>query len=202
MERYYSTFEVAAMCHVSPGSVIRWIHEGKLAASLTAGGHHRIEANDIIKLLESLRMPLPQDLRMPSPSAGSMVTLLIVDDEDGFRKMIRWFFQEHFPRIRIEEATEGFLAGWKAHGIAPDLIILDINLPGMDGFRVCQMVRSFPELAHTRIIAVTGYGQFNTKDEILKLGANDFLEKPFEMDLFKQKVEEQLKVLEELRRAA
>lgn len=202
MEQYYSTFEVAAMCHVSPGSVIRWIHEGKCAASLTAGGHHRIEAYDVIKLLESLRMPVPQDLRVPSPSAGSMATLLIVDDEDGFRKMIRWFFQKNFPHIRVEEAAEGFLAGWKAHGIGPDLIILDVNLPGMDGFHVCQMVRSFPELSRTRIIAVTGCGQLNTKDEILKLGANDFLEKPFEMDLFKRKVEEQLKVLEELKRAA
>ena len=64
--KHYTTFDIARICKVSPGSVIRWIKEGKLPASFTAGGHHRVNAQDLIAFLKTLRIPIPTELNEPS----------------------------------------------------------------------------------------------------------------------------------------
>ncbi|MBI3317313.1 MAG: response regulator [Candidatus Omnitrophica bacterium] len=195
MEQFFSTFEVAEMCHVSPGSVIRWIHEGKLKAAVTAGGHHRIQDIDLVQFLTSLRMPIPEGLSLLVSQQNLPLKVLIVDDEESIRRMLYWFFQQNFPEAKVDDAPDAFIAGWKAHGLKPDIVITDIVLPGVDGFRLIQILKSFPELGHTRIIAMTGFSKEGTRDNILRLGANDFLEKPFEPKVLKQKVTEQIQIL-------
>lgn len=188
MAEFYSTFEVAKMCHVSPGSVTRWIREGRLPASLTVGGHHRIKKSDLLELLKNLRMPIPEEFH----EREKRVSILIVDDEPGIRQMIRWMLEQNFPGALVEEAQEGFAAGWKAHGICPQLVLLDLMIPGMDGFGVCQFIRSFPDLKNTKIIAMTALHDPQIREKMLRMGANDFLVKPFEMDVLKEKIIEQL----------
>lgn len=195
MDQYFSTFEVAQMCHVSPGSVIRWIHEGKLKAALTAGGHHRIHEKDLIQFLQILHMPIPQEFGTEYQRSSEPLKVLIVDDEDSIRRMIRWFFQQHFKDAKVDEAPDAFVAGWKAHGMKPDIVMVDIVLPGVDGYRLIQILRSYPELLHTRIIAMTGFSSEGAREGVLKLGANDFLEKPFETKRLKEKIEEQIQML-------
>lgn len=188
MDKYFSTFEVAKICQVSPGSVTRWIHDGKLAASVTAGGHHRVQADNLLKLLRSLRMPIPAELALYE----QQIKILIVDDEVGIRQLLRSIINKYYPDINIEEAEEGFPAGWKAHGFHPDLVLLDIMLPGMDGFRVCQFIRNNPELKRTKIIVITAVQEPEAREKMLKLGADDFITKPFNVEDLKQKIEAQL----------
>jgi excisionase family DNA binding protein len=196
MEKFFSTFEVARMCYVSPGSVIRWIHEGKLEAGLTAGGHHRVPAEAVLQLLESLRMPIPLELqelsRVETQNRKHTLTLLIVDDEPGMRQMIHSVLEQQFRGVRIEEAADGFHAGWKAHQLRPDLVILDIMLPGLNGYRVCELIRKFPEMSHTKIIAMTGVPDPEAQAKILKLGADGFIAKPFDVDALKEMIVNQL----------
>jgi len=186
MKKFYSTYEIAKICDVSPGSVIRWIREGKLTASLTAGGHHRVRDRYLVELLQSLKIPVPDELK-PIERLLSQVSILIVDDDDAFRKLIVHFLEEAFLDVRIEEASEGFIAGWKVRGICPDVVILDLMMPDLDGFQVCELIRSIPELDHTKIIAITGYGE-EKKEAVMALGADDFLAKPFEKEELKAKV--------------
>lgn len=188
MDKYFSTFEVARLCQVSPGSVTRWIHEGKLAASVTAGGHHRVRADNLLRLIRSLRMPIPAELAL----LEQQTKILIVDDEIGIRQLLRSIINKYYPNIHIEEAEEGFPAGWKAHGFHPDLVLLDIMLPGMDGFRMCQFIRSNQELKHTKIIVITAVQEPEAREKMLKLGADDFITKPFDVDNLRQKIEAQL----------
>ena len=188
MDKYFSTFEVAKICQVSPGSVIRWIHEGKLSASVTAGGHHRVRAENLLQLLQSLRMPIPPEI---APHE-EQIKVLIVDDEIGVRQLLRSIVNKYYPSVKIEEAEEGFPAGWKAHGFQPDLVLLDIMLPGMDGFRVCQLIRQNQALKHTKIIAITATQEPGAREKMMKLGADDFISKPFDVDELKQKIDAQL----------
>lgn len=190
---FYTTFEVAQMCHVSPGSVIRWVHEGKLQASLTAGGHHRIKAEDIKSFLKSLRMPIPAEL-----GEKEQTVALIVDDEANIRSVVRVALMKYFPEMAIEEAEDGFLAGAKVTSFRPDLVILDIKLPGLDGFRVCQFIKENSELKHTKVLVITGMDPEEARDKILKLGADDFLSKPFEIEMLVEKIN---RLLPSLRRA-
>lgn len=193
MEKFFKTQEIAKICQVAQGTVIRWIKEGKLPASSTAGGHNRIQAKDLFELLKSLRLPIPLEL---SPEfvfePKQKVRILIVDDEPEMRKMIRWKIEQDFPGAEIEEAGEGFIAGWKTHSFRPQLVILDLMLNGLDGFHVCEFIRQFPELKDTKIIAISALMGPEVAKKILELGANDFLAKPFDLDVLKQKISIQL----------
>ena len=173
MKKFLSPSEIAKICGVTTGSVIRWIREGKLTSAQTAGGHYRLEVQDVVKLLETLRMPIPAELKDGVPSGiqtvNSQTKVLIVDDELGLRQLIRSILEEHFPHLQVSEAGDGFAAGWKAHGLHPHLVILDLRLPGVDGFKVCQLIRSFPDSKHTRVIAMTGYAGDDAEQKIRDL---------------------------------
>jgi excisionase family DNA binding protein len=174
-DKFYTTYQVAEMCNVSPGSVIRWIHEGKIKASLTAGGHHRIDREEILNLLKSLRMPIPAVLH-----DDSQVRVLLVDDDDTVRQLMRTIFNLYFPEVLVEEAEDGFAAGTRLLSFRPDMVVLDLRLPGLDGFRVCQYIRETPEFKHIKVLAVSGDSVLEVRDRILSVGADDFLAKPFE----------------------
>ncbi len=188
MEKMIGTQEVANICQVAQGTVIRWIKEGKLLASSTAGGHNRIRRVDLLQLLKELRLPIP-----PEFINESKVRVLIIDDEPAMKAMIRCMLEENFENILIEEAAEGLMAGWQAHSFRPDLIILDLMLPGLDGFQVCKFIRQFPELKRTKIIAISGLHDPETKERILNLGADQFLTKPFDLSSLEEKIRGLLK---------
>ena len=195
MEKFFKTQEIAKICQVAQGTVIRWINEGKLPAASTVGGHNRILAKDLLALLKSLHLPIPADLSSDdSSSSEQKIRVLIVDDEPEVRKMIRWMIKQDFPGAEVEDAQEGFVAGWKAHSFRPHLVILDIMLPGLDGFHVCELIRQLPELKETKIIAISALMDPEMAKKILNLGANDFLAKPFELDVLKKKICIQLNV--------
>lgn len=191
MEKFFRTYEVAKICQVAQGTVIRWIKEGKLPSASTAGGHNRIQAKDLMELLKNLRLPIPVEFSSQL-SFNEKVRILIVDDEPEVRKMIRWKIGEDFPGAEIEEAGEGFIAGLKANAFRPHLVILDLMLPGLDGFQVCKFIRDFPGLKDTKIIAISALMDPDAAKKILELGANDFLVKPFDLDVLKEKIAIQL----------
>ena len=188
LEQFYSTFEVARICQVSAASVTRWIHEGKIVAARTVGGHHRVKGYEIVKLLETLNMTSPEREFKTGATKVKKYKFLIVDDEDLIRQMLRLVISEAFPGSDIAEASEGFSAGWKAHSMIPNLILLDIMLPGLDGYQVCQFIKAFSELKQTRIIAMSGLRGEDRKKKILEIGANDFIGKPFDLDDLRNKI--------------
>ena len=194
--KFYSTTEAANICQVTPGSIIRWIKEGKLETALTAGGHRRIPAASLLKLINKLGLPAPKELLDSLDGLNGAkpgYKILIVDDEKSVREMLRWIISQEWPDSKVEEASDGFFAGWKTHGFCPDLVILDLMMPGLDGFRFCEFLRNLPGMKHTRMIAISGVQGFGYEEKIMKLGANVFLAKPFDSEVLKKTIEEQLK---------
>jgi two-component system, OmpR family, response regulator RpaA len=156
-----------------------------LSTSLTAGGHRRIPAQNLLELLKKLNLPLPDELKILDETQQPF-KILVVDDEPSIRQMIRWAISDTWPSVEIEEAQDGMIAGWLAKGFHPNLIVLDLMMPALDGFRFCELVRSAPELIHTKIIAMSGV--HSNDKEILKIGADDFLPKPFDLDVLRKAV--------------
>jgi excisionase family DNA binding protein len=99
--QFLTTFQAAKMCHVSPGSVVRWIREGKLPASMTAGGHHRIALEDLLKFLKKLRMPVPAEFEHTEARCRS----LVVSSNPKNLKQILKMLKSRFPGAVIEERT-------------------------------------------------------------------------------------------------
>jgi len=105
-----------------------------------------------------------------------MKRVLVVDDEADLRAMLRDMLDPHFE---VLEASTGREAVQRAMQDAPDLILLDINIPEMSGIEVCRTLRGHPATANVPIIMVTAYGSTESKVHGLDTGADDYVVKPF-----------------------
>jgi CheY-like chemotaxis protein len=173
------TYHIAKICQVAPITVGRWIEEGKLPYFTTGGGHRRVWSHDLVKFLKDHNYPVPKHVMA---SLGQ--TVVIVDDDASVRKLIRKILNKQAPEAEIHEATNGFQAGEMISSLSPSLVILDIFLPGMDGIEVCRHIRSKKNLKKVKILAISGHAVKDTKDKILKAGADLFIEKPFKVESF------------------
>ncbi|HRV92265.1 MAG TPA: response regulator, partial [Anaerolineae bacterium] len=104
-------------------------------------------------------------------------TILIIDDQLSIRKSLEGLLIGQ--GYNLEFACNGFEGLEKASKLIPDLVVLDIMMPKMDGFEVCQRLRSDPRLAEVPILMLTALDDLNSKVRGLEVGADDFLSKPF-----------------------
>lgn len=179
------THDIARICHVTPPAVIRWLDDGKIPSFTTGGGHRRVWSADLIPFMKEHNIPVPDELRVQNGRR-----ILIVDDEANNRRLIRRVVKKEFPDAELDEAADGFEAGHKVHSFLPTLVVLDIRLPGLDGYRVCRMFRGDPKLESIKILAISGFDVAQTRQEALDAGADDFLGKPFDVgDLTKKLAE-------------
>ena len=114
-------------------------------------------------------------------------TILIVEDEPDILSLL----QEHFAEegYKTLAATSGTEAIMQAKTKHPDVILLDVMMPGMSGFDVCNILRDFPETRTTPIIFLTAVAEMPRKIMGLRLGANDYVTKPFDLRELTARVE-------------
>ncbi len=179
------TTEVARICHVTPPTVGRWIEDGKLPSFTTGGGHRRVWVADLVAFLREHNIPVPQDLES---AVGCKV--LIVDDEPTIRQLIAAVIDTIDHGIEVHEAVDGFEAGHKVASLAPRVVILDLRLPGLDGYRVCEMIRADKNMNGVHILAVSGHSVEEARARVLEAGADDFFPKPFDADQLRTKLTE------------
>ena len=125
---------------------------------------------------------------LPSGLIGQAPKVLVVDDDNGIRQMlIEALTMNH--QYLVEEASNGIEASIKLGTYRPDLLVLDIFMPEMDGLEVCRIISSEPELADMRVIITTGYPQHPKLDEVVALGYTNIFSKPFDLLNFIQAIE-------------
>lgn len=106
--------------------------------------------------------------------------IVIAEDETSLAAALSRMVLLAWPEAQIMIARDGFEAGVQVARNRPDLLLLDVNLPGLDGFWVCRMLRTDALLAGTRILAVSGDCEPELPLRIRGAGADDFLAKPFD----------------------
>ena len=117
--------------------------------------------------------------------------ILIVDDDSDVRaSLARALVQT--GRYSVETAADGFEAGYRLGAMTPDLVILDVVMPGMGGFDVCERVRALAGGAGIKIVVLTGYPGTGASERSLLSGADLFLTKPQSMESFLAHVEDLL----------
>lgn len=115
--------------------------------------------------------------------------LLIVDDEKVFRDTISAIFAADFE---CHTAVDGMEALEKVEVLAPDIILLDIRMPRMDGFQTCLRLRQNKKTRHIPIIFLTTLREPQTESFGLDLGADDFITKPFDADVLRARVKKRI----------
>ena len=118
-------------------------------------------------------------------------SMLIVDDEDEITEIIKTFFQRQ-GGYEITTASDGITALIEVGRAKPDLLILDIMIPGVDGVQVCRRIKAGPA-ASTVIIAISGQPEMEKK--ILQAGADVFMTKPLDLEKLHTHVQELLRIL-------
>lgn len=104
-------------------------------------------------------------------------SILIVDDESYIVTSLSYVMKN--AGFAVDSAADGEEALEKIKANAPDLVILDIMMPKLDGFEVCKAIRANPDWNSVRIIMLTAKGRDSEREKGLQLGADDYLTKPF-----------------------
>jgi type II secretory ATPase GspE/PulE/Tfp pilus assembly ATPase PilB-like protein/CheY-like chemotaxis protein len=115
--------------------------------------------------------------RLSGPHGMPASKVLLVDDEDSLRKVMRDLLER--DGYVVTEARDGVQALDQVDRVGPDIIVLDLNLPGLDGYGVLSHLRSRPATANIPVIVLTAKGDEDNEVRVFELGADDFLTKPF-----------------------
>lgn len=149
-DTYCSTREAARMLGVSLGTVQNMVERGSLQAWKTTGGHRRVS----LQAIEAyLRQRQPQ---FPSASSSLHLKVLIAEDDHFFQEQYRHTLDSWELPLDVKIVGSGY-EGLVQIGLdRPDVVIVDLMLPGLDGFEVIRTLRSKPELSTMNIIVISG----------------------------------------------
>lgn len=171
MERSFTTFEAAKICGVYPTTVIYWVNKGKLKAHHTAGGHRRIMAADLVDFMQNLAMPVPDDLLLRPKR------VLVVEDDPAVQRMLLRAL-EALPGVKLSACVGGLEALIAIGKEPPDLLVLDIRIPQVNGVEVCRVLKSSEQTRPIKIIAISGEPLAAEAAEFLRAQTDGFFQKP------------------------
>ncbi len=171
----YSTHDVAKICCVTPTTVIRWIEDGLIPAFKTVGGHRRVRREDLERVCQERGIPFAL------PTGNEVGRILVVDDEPVVLDLVADVVRELEHKFEVEVAKDAFDAGRLVATFRPQLIFLDLMMPGVDGFEVCTRLKKDPATTHTEVIAITGYYTEANTERIIAAGAAFCLRKPLDV---------------------
>src|SRR6187397_3354523 len=175
MKTVFTTGEAAKICKVSQQTIIRCFDNGQLKGFRVPGSRfRRIPREALYKFMKDNGIPTE------ALESGKRKVLL-VDDDVELVELIQKVLEED-GRFEVRVANNGFDAGMMVKEYRPDLIILDVMLPDINGKEVCQRVRSDSSLEEVRIICISGMIEEDKIHELKLSGADDFLHKPFDIE--------------------
>ncbi|WP_434414993.1 response regulator [Nannocystis pusilla] len=189
----YSTHDVARICCVTPTTVIRWIEDGLIPAFKTVGGHRRVRREDLERVCQERGIPFTV------PTGDEVGRLLVIDDEPVVLDLVRDVLKDLSHQFDVEVARDAFDAGRLVATFRPQLIFLDLMMPGVDGFEVCARLKRDASTMHTEIIAITGYYTEANMERILAAGASACLKKPLDVTEVRRRVVEAFHLRDEPR---
>ncbi|MCK4602388.1 MAG: response regulator [Phycisphaerae bacterium] len=183
MKKRLSTTKVARLLRVSVASVANWIDQGQLVAGRTPGGHRRIEVDDLIRFIRHQKLRVPPELMDRAPK------VLVADDEVLIAKWLTDEIKVRHPDWEVLQAHDGFTTGDLVGSFKPDVVVLDIRMPGVNGLEVCRRIKSREDTKGISVIAITAYTSGDVKDQILGAGARAYFVKPLDIKVIMAEVE-------------
>lgn len=175
MKTVFTTGEAAKICKVSQQTIIRCFDSGQLKGFRVPGSRfRRIPRDALYRFMKDNNIPTDA---LESGKRG----ILVVDDDPAVVELITEVLSGD-NRFEVKVVGNGFAAGMSAKEDHPDLIVLDVMLPDINGKKVCELVRSDPSLSDIKIICISGMVEEDKVQELMEAGADDFLHKPLDID--------------------
>lgn len=187
MKTVFTTGEAAKICKVSQQTIIRCFDNGQLKGFRVPGSKfRRIPRESLHRFMRENSIPTD------ALESGKRKVLL-VDDEVEIIEMLSKALEDD-GRFEYRVAANGFDAGMMVKDYRPDLIVLDVMLPDINGKEVCVRVRQDASLEEVRIICISGMVEEEKIAELKLAGADEFVRKPFDVDELIEKMCKQLEM--------
>ncbi len=175
MKTVFTTGEAAKICKVSQQTIIRCFDSGQLKGFRVPGSRfRRIPRDQLFSFMKDNGIPTE------ALESGKR-KVLIVDDDEELVELMREVFEAD-GRMEIRTANNGFGAGMLVKEFRPDLVILDVMLPDINGREVCLRVRNDNTLDEVKIICISGMVEQDKIADLKAAGANYFMQKPFTVE--------------------
>lgn len=175
MKTVYTTGEAARICKVSQQTIIRCFDSGQLKGFRVPGSKFRRIPRDILyKFMKENGIPTD------ALESGKRKAL-VVDDDLELVELIRDQLEAD-GRFEVRVANNGFEAGMMVKEYHPDVVVLDVMLPDINGKEVCQRIRGDSSMSDVRIVCISGMVEEDKIADLIASGANEFLQKPFEIE--------------------
>lgn len=152
-KKYVTSLEAAGLLMVSPVTIREWARKGLLQSVSTAGGHRRFMLDQLQQFARAHGIQLESPDNAPGPEP---LRVLFVDDDSVFTEYLREIVLAADSRINVKIAMDGFRAGQLTEGFRPNVVALDISMPGIDGIELCRRLRASPVTANSRLVILSG----------------------------------------------
>jgi len=153
---FCTTREAATLLGVSVGTVQLWVESGLLRAWKTAGGHRRVLRESVQSLLHRSPEPAPDRPEPIAATTARQLSILVVEDDESLLRLYQARLSR-WPMAPVVSVANNAITGLIMMGRSnPDLLITDLDMPGMDGFHMLRVLRATPEVNHTALVVVTG----------------------------------------------
>ena len=189
---YLSVQQVADYLEVSKQAVNKWINDGNFKAYRLPSGRIKILRSDFLNYLKKNNLYVDDNFFDKSISK-----IVIIDDDTKIQNLFKQYFKNYEEACQVEYADDGIAGLLKIGTIKPEIVLIDIEMEGMNGIEVSKKILDDPSLSDTKIIIISGYIS-KYQDELSKLPSIMTIEKPFKfndldeklMPLFNGSVEE------------
>ncbi|MBP3449418.1 MAG: response regulator [Spirochaetaceae bacterium] len=192
----YSALEVANICGVVNQTAINWIRNGYLKAFSTPGGQYRIYLEDLVDFMKERNMKIPTELLEASQQKKSIsASILIVDDDRGLNQVVTKFIEKEIPDLSIFQAFDGFEAGAIMAEKKPNIILLDLDLPGVNGEDLFKKINASEEFGKPVVCVMTALKDETVLDRLKDNGVENFFIKPLNLVEISDTVKDLIKSL-------
>lgn len=194
--------EIAEVAKVLPSTIRHYTDIGLLrVAGFTDGGHRLYSREETLERIAKIQALTKKGLSLPEIKSeldgkSKIKKVLVVDDETEICELVSELLKMKFPHWQVRVAQDGFTAGRVLGEFLPHLVVLDLMLPGVNGFEVCKQIRHDPALAGIRVLAITGYDSPEMRAKIMEAGADDYLPKPMDNVVLVEKIKKLMGVRE------
>ncbi len=187
MKQVFTTGEAADICKVSQQTIIRCFDSGRLKGFRVPGSRfRRIPREELLRFMRDNEIPTDR-------MASGKRRILIVDDDNEIVELFVDLLGSD-ERFELRTANTGYDAGIVTESFKPDLMILDFMLPDINGNVVCETVRKNPSLNAMKIIIVSGVVNQADINDLLQSGADEFIKKPFNIEILQSRIEALLEI--------
>ena len=166
VKQNYTPNDVGALLGVHHNTIKNWIKGKQVVACQTVGGHYRVPRREVVRLIKNRGLSVPDELQ------GPMGLVYVVDDDELIRRAMDDYLSTDYE---VYTFNNGFEALMQIGRLKPDLLVLDIYMPGIDGFAMVRKLRQDDKLVNLRVVGMSG--KVVSKEDARKAGFDEFYEK-------------------------